>query len=76
MQCEFICLFADELLLTIFKKLVDENLLSDENISESVIFFSTFTGGDYKKLKSFLQRVERQELFWTGPKKLDGKNLS
>lgn len=49
----------DELLLTIFKKLIDEKLLSDENMSEAVNIFSTFSGGDYKKLKSFLQRIEK-----------------
>lgn len=49
----------DELLLAIFKQHEALGILSKEKLHKLIETFSLLTGNDYRRLKLFLQRVER-----------------
>lgn len=49
----------DELLLSIIKKLSNQNLLNSQKLYSFCQTFSLLTGNDYRRLKLFLKRIQR-----------------
>ncbi|MBA2307648.1 hypothetical protein H0W26_05970 [Candidatus Dependentiae bacterium] len=53
----------DDMILALLRNLSDKNLLTEEHFSRFIETFSLLTANDYRRLKLFLQRAQRNLTF-------------